>query len=579
VRERSISLTRKGLILLPLELVVDLALAAATVVAVAIMLTGGGEIAIHGIRVSLLRARNPLTAALALALIRLALHDTGLLPGSSSHGLPARTARLATRMYRRLLELTPAAALRALSILLFVCLLLRLANAWYYYGFFSGDDVEVHEMTFATLFGRDVTIWGLRSPFFPMAFIFPAQRLALALGFGGTDALVFVGRAVVAGWSCIGVAVMYMIGRRLLGGAGAGILAALFLAVMRLHVRFGSSELPRPVAATFLLVAFGLLVAGRRTVLQAGLAGAVLGIAAAIRFSEAAFVLPLTVQLLVERRFRALLVALLAAGAALAVTFGVGDQVYWGHPFHALRNIVDYTLVQRASSSGQQPFQPLHHYVTTALLWSNACMLGLFAAGAKREWRAALWALLPILALSALPHKEEGYLVPLLPFVALVAAGGAWRLLAAVSVRGRERWAPYLLLLLAGALLLELEGARFRRSEGSVDVARYLARADPCATIAIEQAWRAGYWLYLRDAQVIDLDPQRMAEAGYLQGILQRAHYVMLRPHGPAGERQRELLQSAGFRQRPVTSASRSPDLLYERVGPARSAVACVPGH
>lgn len=54
----------------------------------------------------------------------------------------------------------------------------RLLNASSSYGFFSGDDVEIHEMTFAALFHLDWPIWELRSPFYPMLFIYPVQWAA-----------------------------------------------------------------------------------------------------------------------------------------------------------------------------------------------------------------------------------------------------------------------------------------------------------------------------------------------------------------------------------------------------------------
>ncbi len=46
--------------------------------------------------------------------------------------------------------------------------------AWWYYGFYTGDDVEIHEMVFAAIFGWDWQAWDIRSAFYPMVFIYPA---------------------------------------------------------------------------------------------------------------------------------------------------------------------------------------------------------------------------------------------------------------------------------------------------------------------------------------------------------------------------------------------------------------------
>src|SRR4030081_1112955 len=125
----------------------------------------------------------------------------------------------------------------------------KLAAAWCLPGFFSGDDVEIHEMTFAALFGHAWPVWELRSPFFPMAFVFPAPRWALALGAARPEHLVFAGRVVVALLSTLVVPLTWLAARRLSSqSSGIPLLAALLVAVNKLQMSFGSSELPRPVS-------------------------------------------------------------------------------------------------------------------------------------------------------------------------------------------------------------------------------------------------------------------------------------------------------------------------------------------
>ena len=79
-------------------------------------------------------------------------------------------------------------------LLIVVITVVKLANAALYPGFFSGDDVEIHEMTFARLFGWNWTAWDLRNAFYPMVFIYPIQALLAGMGIDDTATLVFAGR-------------------------------------------------------------------------------------------------------------------------------------------------------------------------------------------------------------------------------------------------------------------------------------------------------------------------------------------------------------------------------------------------
>ena len=59
----------------------------------------------------------------------------------------------------------------------------KVLNAYYYYGFCCGDDVEIHEMSLAYLFGEHWPIWDIRSAVYPIGFIYPAQAAAYGMGF------------------------------------------------------------------------------------------------------------------------------------------------------------------------------------------------------------------------------------------------------------------------------------------------------------------------------------------------------------------------------------------------------------
>ena len=138
-------------------------------------------------------------------------------------------------------------------------LVVKLGNILWYQGFYSGDDVEVHEMTLGILFRQEWPIWNLRSPVFPVGFIFPVQWLLVQLGVSGTTALVMAGRLVVALFSTANILLLFAVTLRQWRSIPIATFAALFLASSGLHIQFGSSELPRTVATTFLLAAVWLL--------------------------------------------------------------------------------------------------------------------------------------------------------------------------------------------------------------------------------------------------------------------------------------------------------------------------------
>ena len=59
---------------------------------------------------------------------------------------------------------------------------IRVANVFTHFGFVTGDDVEIHEMTLGVALGKAWPVWDLRNAFYPMTFIFPVQRALVELG-------------------------------------------------------------------------------------------------------------------------------------------------------------------------------------------------------------------------------------------------------------------------------------------------------------------------------------------------------------------------------------------------------------
>jgi hypothetical protein len=533
-------------------------------VSASILLTGGGRFVVVDWTLSATRARNPLTALLLLAALRSALApDRPFLARSRGKSPTVLAARACRRLHDALMEVPPARIRYLLLVGLALSLCVKVSNARYSGGFAWADAVEIHEMTFSALDGHNRGAWDIRPAFYPMAVVYPLQRVTKAAGVQDRAVLVFVGRLAVVAFSLVNLFLVYRIGRHLFSPA-VGLLAFVMLLVSRLHTRLGSTALPRTVSSTFLLASFWILVS-RRGARWAALAGAALGVAASLRFGEAVFAVPFVVQLALERRHRELWAGLGGAAVAAGVVLGPGDLLFWPQMFWSLRHMVDFALVRHLSSSGYDPFW---QYLVIAPAASDVVTIGLFLYSLRfRPWRPALWSVAPVLLLCVFQKKEERYLLPALAFFLLCAAVGAFALLSRVRDRSPSRVHLFTLLALSGALLLEAEGFRLRDRGNAVRIFESLA-ADPRVTsVTMEDGVQAGARIYLPPRiRVFDVDGRRTAEGAYLWATLRRpeVRYVVLRDATTRRRPVPDLLVTAGFHAVEVPGAS--PDYrLFHR--------------
>jgi hypothetical protein len=339
--------------------------------------------------------------------------------------------------------------------------------------------------------------------------------------------LVAVGRLVVVAFSVANIWLTFRVSVRFFKSIPIALLAATCLSLIKLQNIAGSTELPRTVEAFFLLLAFDSLLADGAKTGRAFLSGVLLGVAACMRFSEVIFVAPAAIQLILRRRWRD--ACIFGAGFALVAYFVLGplDELYWGQSFYSLRHFADYTLLQRLSSRGYQPF---YEYVRAIPAWSDPLFFALaFAAILWTSLTLSLWTWLPVILLSMLPHKEPRYLVPVLPFMSMSAAASLWRISewlarpeteADGAVR-RRRIAGGLTAAVAAAAILEIAGGWFPRSEDGIVLAKYVASRPVAGTMVAEQSWRIGGRLYLGDrVRLVDLDPGAINEPQPFSAIL-----------------------------------------------------------
>ena len=523
------------------------------VAVLAIIVTGGGTIHFAG---STMRARgveNPIWILTALLFLRYAFGDCPILGAQRWPvgpvllrgvalivGFPSAAKRFCRR---------PVVALTIVAVTVFT---IRVCLAWASPGFFSGDDVEIHEMTLGALLGKPWPVWNLRCAFFPMTFVYPAQWLAMQVGWSSTEGLVLAGRTAVALVSTAAVPLVRYVARQLSPDEpDLGAVAVFLLAINKLQMSFGSSELPRPVSTIFILAAF--LYAMKNTPIRSAIAGLLLGTAVAFRFSEVVFI-PAALVTIPRERYaaNASLLVLSAVGMAAAI-IGLSDLLYWGHPFSSLVAAVDYSIVQQQSSRG---YQPPWEYLKIIPAWSTYVVVALAVMGSSRRAPETWWLWVPIGILSLLPHKEGRYLLPVIPFLCIAAARGILRLTfwlqQSAAVRGWRQWtrdlaAPLLLL----SVLHDVGGWRLPRSDEGVRLANHLKAAGR-AGLAAQDVWRLGGRPYLWSLEpVTEVSPDTLADEVALAAAVKNVSFVALRVRvaRTAGD---PVLQAYGFTRDPA---------------------------
>jgi hypothetical protein len=540
-------------------------------VLIAVVVIGGGVWTIDGLRLSVRSVANPLVFLCVALLLRWFLRSIPFLGWRAFplHDVDDRALWACRRAGALVTGLSPVRAARWISGIIILVTLAKLANAYFYPGFFSGDDVEIHEMTFTRLFQVDWPIWNLRSPFYPFVFIYPGQAGLVALGVTDTATLVLVGRVVVAIVSALAIWLTYLTGWRL-GGPAVALFAGAMLAMSRLHVTFGGSELPRPVATVFVVAAFLVILSNRVTLVRAAAAGCLLGVAASCRFSEMVFMLPALAQLVLSHRYREAAIAICGFTVTCGLILGLGDLLFWDSPFFSFANVFDYTVVYQMSSRGYEPF---YYYLSALHAWTSVpvLLLALYALK-KGNWQVGLWWLIPIALLSLLPHKEPRYLLPVVPFLALSAAQGLDHLLTTELVVSGRLWgfrkeAVALVLAVAcvAAVVFEVGGWRFRKSDDGIRVAREITARGCHGAVAVEQLWRAGGRLYFRTCrEVRDLEDGVGADLAKLAGLAAEPDIEWLVLRSPAVEATQQSLREAGFEREPMAAIAEY--MVFRRV-------------
>jgi len=252
-----------------------------------------------------------------------------------------------------------------------------------FYGFLSGDDLEVIQGAAKYALGLEYEPWSLRCLFHPVVLVAPILRVAALFGAAGNPLVV----AWIAAWPTIlasGVTawLTFRLSLRLGLAPRTSALAAFFYALHWLPLGYGSTPYPRPISTMCFVLALLLALSAKKAWVLGG--GLLVGAAFAVRFSEGVLALPLLTVVWWKHRRREALGLAIAGGVLGGLLFaGLTDWLTWGRPFASL---AEYFRIMSGDARPPSPHsdKPWFWYGTSILHWAGPVAVVLGFAAVRR---------------------------------------------------------------------------------------------------------------------------------------------------------------------------------------------------
>ena len=374
---------------------------------------------------------------------------------------------------------SPARKKSDLLWILAIAALLRLITAIYSTGFNHPDELfQVLEPAHGILYGYWYKTWewerGIRCWFLAGVYAGLLKPFVIAGGHGlprldDPRNLSFIVRLITGLFSLVSVWAAYMLTLRFSGRPAARIAGA-FLAGWWLFVYFSVRTLTEPIAMNLVMVSLILTLEamdhrGRRSSLLSLAGGLLAGIAFAVRFQSGVFGLSFAAILVLKKRWP--LAVYFSIGVLLMVAMvGVIDLATWGNFLHSPIEYFKFNVLE-GGASREFGTAPWHRYLTglgryaTVPLWPFVIFFGFYTLkDFRRTW--PLWlTILPYWFLHQfIGHKEDRFLIPIMPFVVITAVTG-WRSWIQTCHSKFQRWAKTAVLL----LVLICNGYMYRHHE------------------------------------------------------------------------------------------------------------------
>jgi hypothetical protein len=268
------------------------------------------------------------------------------------------------------------------------------------------------------------------------------------------------------------------------------------------------------------------------------MAGFSVGVATMIRYQSAVFLLPLLFTEASKKQIKT--TSLLLAGFALAMLLqGLLDLWIYGAFLHSAGAFF-YRLFLAEEGLDYVVNQPLTWYLATVPQWLSAievvlALLSLLFVSADRKGRTVLLAAACMLAvMSPIPRKELRFMVPVIPFLCVLAGVGLDVLKHALDASLKRVWVSYavVFLLLARPVLFNLIAIYvmdYAPQGGFIDAVKYVVETEDGAVVA-SMVWAVGGNLYIEGTGVKlkDADPLYWKDRARIRKILDESDYFIM---------------------------------------------------
>lgn len=249
--------------------------------------------------------------------------------------------------------------------------------------------------------------------------------------------------------------------------------------------------------------------------------GFFLGLSGVIRFTTGLFMLVPIADVALRRRQRGL-AALALGGLGWVVLLGALDGATWGRPFHSVIEHFTYNYLEGgASHHGTSPWDFYFRVSFAERLSLGLVPVALFAAaGIRRVGWLALNALLGVILLSSLAHKEERFVMYVWPQLAAIIGVGAaitWHWIARRSPRAAAWVVLGLVAVVVGANLWGTTKLPWRWRAGLFQAQHFAGDRPDCAGLLVEgrQHLNGGYLVFHRTVPMISYSRELAGQRPY----------------------------------------------------------------
>jgi hypothetical protein len=441
----------------------------------------------------------------------------------------------------------------AIVLTIAVAAVLKLILLFRAVGFEQGDPLEYINIAHTITHRTGEEWWDIRPLVYPLMLV-PFIRLGELFPDPTGEAAVQLLRATPLAFSVGCIAVSAAIAH-LLSGRVAAVTTALLLTANPVFNQLSVSPFAE-IPATFGVLCATLIAIRARPNTAAGIgAGLALGLACMARYQSLAFIAPFALWLVLSRhRLRP---GGFVVGISLCIVLQAAlDWLAYGAAFHSLIQSAAYNVTtdEAASFYGAEPFG---WYIATIGNWLGYLPAILSLVGVAALWKSSrrfAWmlvlglAVVMLLWLSAIAHKEARFTSQVVPFLAVAAGHGA-----ALIARFRRPLGPILTTL---ALCLSI-GFGIRQSltldlifnPGFVEGPKLVAAERPGAVLGTIPWFIARPYTYGR-IELIRADVDAWADRAYMESVIERADYILLREYDFASDRAIARLVDSQFRTR-----------------------------